>query len=42
MDIQQILVYISLFIAVGFLVKKFFWKKAAKKSKSCGDDCNCG
>ncbi|MBP9848002.1 MAG: FeoB-associated Cys-rich membrane protein [Flavobacterium sp.] len=41
MDIQQILVYISLAIAVGFLVKKFFWKKRPKKSKPCGDDCGC-
>ncbi|MDK2771783.1 FeoB-associated Cys-rich membrane protein [Flavobacterium haoranii] len=42
MDIQEILAYLSLAIAVGFLVKKFFWKKTAKKnSKSCGDDCSC-
>ena len=38
---QEILVYIALFIAVGFLLKKFFWKKSGKKSKSCGDDCAC-
>jgi hypothetical protein len=41
MDIQQILVYISLTIAIGFLGKKFFWKKSTKKSKPCGDDCAC-
>lgn len=44
MDIQQILVYLSLAIAVSFLVKKFFWKKTAKAnkdSKSCGEDCGC-
>lgn len=44
MDIQQILVYLSLAVAVSFLVKKFFWKKTAKankNSKSCGDDCGC-
>jgi hypothetical protein len=41
MDLQQILVYLSLFIAVFFLIKKFFWKKRDKKSKSCGDDCAC-
>ena len=41
MDIQKILVYLSLAIAVGFLVKKFFWKKRPKKSKPCGDDCAC-
>jgi len=41
MDIQQILVYLSLVIAVGFLVKKFFWKKRKKKLKPCKDDCAC-
>ncbi|HBK82371.1 MAG TPA: FeoB-associated Cys-rich membrane protein [Flavobacterium sp.] len=41
MIMQQFLVYISLFIAVGFLLKKFFWKKKTKKSKTCGDDCAC-
>ncbi|SHO72356.1 Virus attachment protein p12 family protein [Flavobacterium cucumis] len=41
MDTQQILVYLSLAIAVGFLVKKFFWKKRKKKSKPCNDDCAC-
>ncbi|MGV7108059.1 FeoB-associated Cys-rich membrane protein [Flavobacterium sp. U410] len=39
---QQILVYVTLALAIGFLVKKFFWKKKIKKSdKSCGEDCNC-
>jgi hypothetical protein len=38
---QEILVYIALFIAVGFLIKKFLWKKSTEKSKSCGDDCAC-
>jgi hypothetical protein len=40
--IQEILVYITLAVAIGFLVKKFFWKKKPKKSnKSCGEDCGC-
>jgi hypothetical protein len=37
---QQILVYIALGIALGFLFKKFFGKKKSKKN--CGDeDCGC-
>jgi hypothetical protein len=39
MDIQQILVYISLTIAIGFLGKKFFWKK--KKKRGCNENCGC-
>ena len=34
---QEILVYISLFIAVGFLIKKYFFK--SKSKSSCGTDC---
>jgi len=41
MTFQEILVYIALFFAIGFLIKKFFWKKRTKKSKPCGDDCAC-
>jgi hypothetical protein len=37
---QEILTYICLALAVGFLVRKFFWKKKANK-KGCGDDCGC-
>ncbi|WP_298507366.1 FeoB-associated Cys-rich membrane protein [uncultured Kordia sp.] len=38
--IQEILVGITFLIAVGFLVKKFFWKK--KTAKACGKDgCGC-
>jgi len=39
MDIQSVLVFLSLLVAVGFLIKKFFLKK--KRKKNCGDD-NCG
>jgi hypothetical protein len=38
--IQEILVYLTLAIAVVFLVKKFFFKKK-KTDKNCGDDCGC-
>lgn len=50
MELQKILVYIALAIAIGFLIKKFFWKKTrakgkqngAKSNKDCGDnDCGC-
>jgi hypothetical protein len=40
MNLQEILTYICLTLAVGFLLKKFFWKKKANK-KGCGDDCSC-
>ena len=48
-NIQQILVYITLSLAVGYLVKKFFipkrllaTKKVGSKNKSCGSqDCGC-
>jgi hypothetical protein len=38
--LQEILAYITLGIAVVFLIKKFFIKKK-KPDKNCGDDCNC-
>jgi hypothetical protein len=38
---QTILVFITFSVAIGFLVKKFFWKKS-KSKKACGiDDCGC-
>ncbi len=45
--IQDILVYASLTIAVGFLVKKFFIPKPVKATKkkftkSCKQGGNCG
>jgi len=36
---QEIIVYIALIVAIGFFIKKWFFKK--KKSK-CGSDVNCG
>ena len=38
--VQEILVFVILGIAVGFLIRKYFWKKKSKKN--CGDnDCGC-
>jgi hypothetical protein len=40
MDIQEIIAFVALAIAVAFLIRKFFWKKKSKKN--CGDDdCGC-
>lgn len=50
MNIQNILVFITVGLAVAFLVKKFFLPKPItskkfgdkKSSKNCGDsDCGC-
>jgi len=39
-NIQNILVFVAVFFAIGFLIKKFVWKKKTKPS--CGtDDCGC-
>jgi len=39
--IQNILVLITLVLAIAFLVNKHFFKKQ-KSEKPCGtDDCNC-
>ena len=38
--IQEILSYLTLGIAIVFLVRKFFFKKK-KNDKNCGEDCNC-
>lgn len=45
--LQQILVYITLAIAVGYIALKFFipksiWSSKKSSSKACGqDDCGC-
>ncbi len=36
---QDVLVYIALGLAIGFLVKKYFFK--TKKNGKCDSDCNC-
>lgn len=41
MDIQEILAFLALGIALAFLIKKFFIKKK-KSDKNCGSgDCGC-
>ncbi|MBB1193049.1 FeoB-associated Cys-rich membrane protein [Flavobacterium sp. SOK18b] len=41
MDIQEILAFCALAVALGFLIKKFFFKKK-KSDKNCGSgDCGC-
>lgn len=38
--VQNIFVFITVLLAVGFLFRKYLWKKTAEKS--CGtDDCGC-
>ncbi|MBU2938157.1 FeoB-associated Cys-rich membrane protein [Lacinutrix sp. C3R15] len=38
--IQNILAFSAVLLAVGFLVRKYFYKKKTKKA--CGtDDCGC-
>jgi hypothetical protein len=37
---QEIIAFSILVLAVGFLIKKYFWKK--KTGKNCGNtDCGC-
>nr|WP_225899116.1 FeoB-associated Cys-rich membrane protein [Flavobacterium erciyesense] len=41
MDIQEILAFTTLIVAVAFLIKKFFFKKKSN-DKNCGNsDCGC-
>jgi len=37
---QEIAAYILLAFALGFLIKKYFFK-SKKKKKDCGSDCGC-
>ncbi|MGL2962749.1 FeoB-associated Cys-rich membrane protein [Flavobacterium sp. RSB2_4_14] len=40
MNFQEILVYVLVIVALGFLARKFIWKPKSKKN--CGkDDCGC-
>ncbi len=39
--IQNILVFSALVLAIGFLLKKFFFK-SSKTKNDCGGDDNCG
>nr|WP_148869484.1 FeoB-associated Cys-rich membrane protein [Tenacibaculum adriaticum] len=36
---QEILTYITIALAVAFLVRKFFFK--SKKKKNCDTNCGC-
>jgi hypothetical protein len=36
---QETIVYILLFVAIAFLVKKYFFP--SKKKSNCGTDCGC-
>ncbi|WP_424320171.1 FeoB-associated Cys-rich membrane protein [Flavobacterium aquariorum] len=38
--IQEIIAFVILILALGFLIRKFFFKK--KSNKNCGSgDCGC-
>lgn len=37
---QEVIVYIILFLAVFFLVRKYFFKPK-KNKKGCNTDCGC-
>jgi predicted small secreted protein len=39
MELQQIIVYTILGLAILFLVRKFIFK--SKNEKGCGPDCGC-
>lgn len=41
MDIQEIIAFTALAIAIAFLIRKFFFKKK-KSDKNCGSDGDCG
>ncbi|MTG96696.1 MULTISPECIES: FeoB-associated Cys-rich membrane protein [Myroides] len=42
MGYQEIIAYAFLIIAVGYLIKKSFWKNNSKKKGSCGGgSCGC-
>jgi len=42
MNLQEIIAFLILLVAIGYLVKKFFWTPK-KKSKNCAtnEDCAC-
>jgi glycopeptide antibiotics resistance protein len=41
MDIQEIIAFIALGVALAFLIKKFFFKKK-NSDKNCGSGTDCG
>ncbi len=40
--IQNILVFSALILALGFIIKTYFWSPKKKKTKVCGGDDDCG
>jgi hypothetical protein len=40
-EIQNMLVYLIVLLAVFFLVKKFFLKKKKQNKAGCGSECGC-
>lgn len=42
MNIQDIITYAIVVLAVAFLVKKFFFKKKSKKGCGSDNNCKCG
>ena len=40
--IQNILVFIALALALGFMVRTYIWKPRKKTTKACGNDDGCG
>lgn len=42
METQDIIIYAVGILAVGFLVKKFFFKKKQKNGCSSDHNCKCG
>lgn len=45
MNFQEIITYALVVFAVGYLIKKFFWKGPKNKGNgngpSCGSNCGC-
>lgn len=41
MGYQEIIAYGLLILALGYLIKKTFWKKGGKKGSCGGGDCGC-
>lgn len=39
--IQEIIAFIILALAVGFLAKKYFFKKKKSANSCASDDCGC-
>ena len=40
--IQNILVFLTVALAIGYIIKKYFWSPKNKNTKACGGNDNCG